>query len=142
MEITCWTLLLDQRVRGRCHGASKRMGSFLGVYSSIVCDIQGHRRIKSLLFFFFFPSFFSFLFPDHTTAHSFSLPGCFVQENKHVEHTFDMIDLGQNQAFLFLFFLFLHRRLGFSGYLVYLQMLPFCILQRVLEALCGNASPT
>lgn len=56
---------------------------------------------------------------------SFFLPGYFVQENKHVEHIFDMICLGQNRAF------FCIEKLGFSGYLVYLQMLPFCILQRV-----------
>lgn len=63
---------------------------------------------------------------DHTTCvflACFFFLVFFVQETSML-NTFDMICLGQNRTFL-------HRGLRFSGYLVYLQMLPFCILQRV-----------
>lgn len=83
--------------------------------SSVILGCGEHRRVKviSLLLLFIL---------DHTTC--LSLAWLFCTGNKHVEHIFDMICLGQNRAFL-------HRGLGFSGYVVYLQMLPFCILQRV-----------
>lgn len=83
--------------------------------SSVILGRGEHRRINviSLLLLFLL---------DHTTC--LFLAWLFCTGNKHVEHIFDMICLGQNRAFL-------HRGLGFSGYLVYLQMLPFCILQRV-----------
>lgn len=91
-------------------GASKIIGVFVFIFlSSVNSESKSFRS-------------FCFLVLDHTTRHS--LAWLFCTGNKHVEHIFDMICLGQNRAFL-------HRRLRFSGYLVYLQMLPFCILQRV-----------
>lgn len=52
----------------------------------------------------------------------------------------DMLDtymaffLGQKQVLM-------HRGLGFSGYLMCLQMLHLCKLQQVSEAKCVNAHP-
>lgn len=94
-------------------GASKIIGVFVFILS-VVCLFQNQSHFAPFAFFF--------LVLDHTTCHS--LAWLFCTGNKHVEHIFDMICPGQNRAFL-------HRRLRFSGYLVYLQMLPFCILQRV-----------
>lgn len=101
-------------------GASRIIWSIIGVYFSIVCDFEAVESIAES-----FRSFFcSFLFSlDHTTCRLLAWLLC--TGNKHVERIFDMICLGQNRAF------FLHRGLWFSGYSVYLQMLPFCILQRV-----------
>jgi len=82
-----------------------------------------------LLLFAFYSRFYNLFF--------FFLAWLFCTGNKHVEHILDMICLGQNWAFLLL-----HRGLWFSGYLVYLHMLPFCILRRVSKHLCGNAYPT
>ena len=80
---------------------------------------QNQSHFAPFAFFFFFFFFFSWII-----RLVFFLAWLFCTGNKHVEHIFDMICLGQNRAFL-------HRGLRFSGYLVYLQMLPFCILQRV-----------
>lgn len=97
-------------------GASKIIGVFcLFFYCLWFLGHREHHRISH-----FAP--FAFLFLDHMNRHFLAL--LFCTGNKHVEHIFDMICLGQNRAFL-------HRRFRFSGYLVYLQMLPFCILQRV-----------
>lgn len=90
--------------------------SILFIFLSFV--ILGHREHHRISHF----APFAFLFLDHMNRHFLAL--LFCTGNKHVEHIFDMICLGQNRAFL-------HRRFRFSGYLVYLQMLPFCILQRV-----------
>lgn len=89
---------------------------------SVILDHGEHRRIKviSLLLLFFSFS----LSPWIIQLFCLFLAWLLCTGNKHVEHIFDMIWLGQNRAFL-------HRGLRFSGYLVYLQMLPFCILQRV-----------
>lgn len=93
-------------------GASKRIGVGLFVFIFLSYVLSESKSFCS----------FCFLVLDHTTCHSLAWLLC--TGNKHVEHIFDMICLGQNREFL-------HRRLRFSGYLVYLQMLPFCILQRV-----------
>lgn len=82
---------------------------------SVILGHGEHRRIKVishiLLFFLWF------------TQLVFFLPDYFCTGNKHVEQIFDIF-LSQNRAFL-------HRGLRFSGYLVCLQMLHFCILQKV-----------
>lgn len=91
--------------------------SITGVYFSIVCGCHGeHRRIKS----HFAP--FAFTFLDHTTCLFLAWLFCTGKQAcwKHIWH-----DLSGSKSGV------LHRGLWFSGYLVYLQMLPFCILQRV-----------
>lgn len=114
-------LSLDQSDDDVLHtGASKIIGVFVFIFP-VVCYL----RISH-----FAPFCFSFL--DHTTCHS--LAWLFCTGNKHVEHIFDMICLGQNRAFL-------HRRLRFSGYCVPANA-PFLYIAKGVKALCGNAYPT
>lgn len=115
--VTCWIKNDDDVLHT---GASKIIWSIIGVYISIACDFFFRPWRASQNQSHFAP--FAFIL-DHTTC--LFLAWLFCTGNKHVEHTFDMIFLGQNRAF------FCIEDFGFSGYLVYLQMLPFCILQRV-----------
>lgn len=90
--------------------------SIIGVYFYIFCELKPcvceRRRII----------FLCFLSPTPSSSFSFSSPGYFVQEtNMLSSHATSRV---RNQAFL-------HKGLWISGYSVYLQTLPFCILQRV-----------
>lgn len=137
-----WTGLIDQRAFIRswnvvlmsCGGGGdhrpahsvkgvggwiKITGSIIGVYFSIVCDLRPWRAPQNQSHFAHFALFFCVWF----TQLVFFLPDYFCTGNKHVEQIFDIF-VGQNWAFL-------HRGLRFSGYLVCLQMLHFCILQKV-----------
>lgn len=116
--------LLDQkwRIAYRC------IQKIIGVYFYIVW----FSAVESIAESTSFRSFFLLFTLDHTTC--LFLAWLFCTGNKHVEHI--RHDLSGSELGVSL-----HRGLGFSGYLVYLQMLPFCILQSI-EALCGNAYPT
>lgn len=122
MEITDWACQLKVWLIGlkwrRCiaYWCIQNNWSIAGIYFSIVYDFRPWRASQNQ------ESFRLFFFSGSHNL-SFFLPGYFVQETSML-NTYLTWFLGQNQAFL-------HRGLWFSGYLVYLQMLPFCILQRV-----------
>lgn len=107
--VTCYWIKNDDVLHT---GASKKTQVFI----FLLCVILGHGEHCRILLL---------LFLDHTTV--LFLPGYFVQETRMVK-TFEMIYLVRIGRFA--------QRPRFRGYLVYLLMLPCCILYRSIVWQC------
>lgn len=131
MEITEWPIRLKVRLVGskrwRCiaYWCIQNNWSIIGVYFSIVCDFRPWRASQNQSHFAPFAFFFFLLF-SYSGSYNLSFSCLVILYRKQACWTHIWHDLSGSESGVFL-----HRGLRFSGYLVYLQMLPFCILQRV-----------